>query len=169
MNLFQVLVEIKDLCNDALIQAVVGTVKNVLNIISIAVPIVLIVLCTIDMFKAFTNGDDKERSKAWKGAIKRLVFAVIVFIIPWLVKLGFSLIGSLVDTNGDADVKGFETFLVCWNYENPIGSNNSGGSGMPEGKVCCFTGTNDGTPSYSVVDAASCGNKNVSNNVNCGY
>lgn len=112
MNLFQNLVSIDELCSDTLIQAVVGTVNNALTLIQIAVPIVLIVFCTIDMFKAFTNGDEKERSKAWKGAVKRIIFAVIVFIVPWLVKLGLSLLGKLVDTNGE--VNGFETFVACW-------------------------------------------------------
>lgn len=114
MNLFQNLVSIDELCSDALIQAVVGTVNNALTLIQVAVPIVLIVFCTIDMFKAFTNGDEKERAKAWKGAIKRIIFAVIVFIVPWLVKLSLSLLGRLVDTTG-SNINGFETFLACWN------------------------------------------------------
>lgn len=165
MNLFQNLVSIDELCSDALIQAVVGTVNNALTLIQVAVPIVLIVFCTIDMFKAFTNGDEKERAKAWKGAIKRIIFAVIVFIVPWLVKLSLSLLGRLVDTG--SDVNGFETFLACWN--NNVDTNDNTKE-LPAGKVCCYVGkSNDGTLTYSVVESGSCGNTNVVNKVNCGY
>jgi len=158
MSLFQILATINDLCSDALIKAVVGTVKNVLDIISIAVPIVLIILCTIDMFKAFTNGDEKERSKAWKGAIKRLVFAVIVFIVPWLVKVGFSLMGRLVDVGNDPDVKGFSTFLACWNYANPVGNNDDNKDEAD--LVCCKVGQGTykevNSCSTTIVDSSFC-------------
>ena len=114
MNLFQILANVDDLCSDTLIQAVICTVKNILTIIQIAIPVILIVLCTIDMFKAFTSGDEKETKKAWQGVIKRLVFAAIALIIPWLIKLGFSLIGRIIASNETTALNNFETFFACW-------------------------------------------------------
>ena len=156
MNLFQNLaVSIDELCSDSLIQAVVGTVNNALTLIQVAVPIVLIVFCTVDMFKAFTNGDDKERAKAWKGAIKRIIFAVIVFIVPWLVRLSLSLLSRLVDTNGQ--VSGFETFLTCWDAAGKKNNNNEN----KEEKLCCKVGT--GT--YRFVEE--CDEDKISDAENC--
>ena len=88
MNLFQILAT--DMCNNTLVSTVIGAVKTIFTIIQIAIPIVLIVYCTIDMFKAITSGDEKKTKEAWKTAGRRLIYAIIAFLIPWLVSLVFS-------------------------------------------------------------------------------
>ena len=110
MNLFQVL-EIID-CSEEIL-GLIGIVKFVLNLIQWVIPIVLVVLCTIDMFKAMTSGDEKAIKAAQKQAIMRIVYALVIFLIPFLVRLAFSLIGSLsVSGNDSATISG--DFWSCW-------------------------------------------------------
>lgn len=77
-------------------------VKLVLRILQIAVPIGLILFGTIDMAKAVISGDEKKMKEAQKPFIKRIVSAVIVFLIPYIV----SVVVGLVTSNGD--------YKGCW-------------------------------------------------------
>lgn len=77
-------------------------VKLVLRILQIAVPIGLILFGTIDMAKAVIAGDEKKMKEAQKPFIKRIVSAVIVFLIPYIV----SVVVGLVTSNGD--------YKGCW-------------------------------------------------------
>lgn len=77
-------------------------VKLVLRILQIAVPIGLILFGTIDMAKAVIAGDEKKMKEAQKPFIKRIVSAIIVFLIPYIV----SVVVGLVTSNGD--------YKGCW-------------------------------------------------------
>ena len=77
-------------------------VKLVLRILQIAVPIGLILFGTLDMAKAVIAGDEKKMKEAQKPFIKRIVSAVIVFLIPYIV----SVVVGLVTSNGD--------YKGCW-------------------------------------------------------
>lgn len=77
-------------------------VKLVLRILQIAVPIGLILFGTIDMAKAVIAGEEKKMKEAQKPFIKRIVSAVIVFLIPYIV----SVVVGLVTSNGD--------YKGCW-------------------------------------------------------
>ena len=77
-------------------------VKLVLRILQIAVPIGLILFGTIDMAKAVIAGDEKKMKEAQKPFIKRIISAVIVFLIPYIV----SVVVGLVTSNGD--------YKGCW-------------------------------------------------------
>ena len=52
-----------NLCTDDVL-VLIGAVKVVFTIIQIAIPGVLIVLGTIDMFKAMASGDEKKTKEA---------------------------------------------------------------------------------------------------------
>lgn len=124
MNLFQILAT--DMCNNALVQTVIGAVKTVFTIIQIAIPIVLIVYCTIDMFKAITSGDEKKTKEAWKTAGRRLIYAIIAFLIPWLISLVFTFAGSIInDTEAQGELSNFQTFFACWKGSNTNNVSNT--------------------------------------------
>ncbi len=81
---------------------IVIIVKFILTIIQWVVPIVLIVLGTIDLVKAVIAGKEDDIKKNQTTLIKRVIAAVIVFIIPMLVTI---VMGWL----GNSDWK------TCWN------------------------------------------------------
>lgn len=57
----------------------------VINVIRIAAPIALIIWGSIDLLKGVIAGDEKKISAAKKPFIQRLVSAVLIFLIPWIV------------------------------------------------------------------------------------
>lgn len=74
--------------------AVVSVVKFILKIIQWVVPIILIVLGTIDLVKAVVAGKDDDIKKHQQTLIKRIIAAVIVFLIPMLVSILMGWIGN---------------------------------------------------------------------------
>lgn len=73
---------------------VLDVVRFILTIIQYVVPVVLILMGTIDLVKAVTQGKDEEIKKGQKTLITRAIAAVIVFLIPLLVSVIMGLIGS---------------------------------------------------------------------------
>lgn len=86
------------------IAAVVGLAKMVIKVLQLVVPIGLIIMGTIDMAKAVIAGDEKKMKEAQKPFIKRIIAAVIVFLIPIIVNMVLSFV-----TTGNSD------WIDCWN------------------------------------------------------
>ena len=61
--------------------------KFVIRIIQIAVPFVLVIWGSLDFFKALIAGDEKEMKMKRKPFVGRLVAAIIILVLPWLVEL----------------------------------------------------------------------------------
>lgn len=68
-------------------------VQGLFNLIKIATPILVLLLTTIDYIKALTNQDDAEIKKVTQKGIKRLIFGVIIFLLPFLLDLLFHAFG----------------------------------------------------------------------------
>lgn len=69
-------------------------IRVVFSIIQYVVPVVLILLGSIDLVKAVTQGKEEDIKKGQKTLITRAVAAVIVFLIPLIVSVIMGLIGS---------------------------------------------------------------------------
>lgn len=91
------------LCTGGVSQ-IVALAKMVIKVLQIAVPIGLIVMGTIDMAKAVIAGDEKKMKEAQKPFIKRIIAAIIVFLIPIIVNMVLSFV-----TTGNSE------WIDCWN------------------------------------------------------
>ena len=91
---------VEDTCHG--LKNIILIVKFLLTIIQWVVPIILIVLGTIDLVKAVVAGKDDDIKKHQQTLIKRIIAAVIVFLIPMLVTVLMGWIG-----NND--------WRTCWN------------------------------------------------------
>ena len=88
----------------------------IIYVIRIAIPIIIILLGTIDLGKAVIAGEDKKVKEAQKSFVMRIIYGVAVFFVFPIVEIIFSLLG--VDTsNGNAK--------VCWDCAT-----------KPNNKVC---------------------------------
>jgi len=125
MNLFQVLLE----CGEE-VSALVGGVKIIIGIVGWVVPAILIVYGVWDLFKAMTNGDEKEQKKAWQGFAKRVIFGIAIFLVPWLVRLAFAVLGNIFPSD-DAEATS-KNFFEC--YNSKTSSNGSGSSSTKTGR-----------------------------------
>ena len=86
------------------IAEVVGLAKMVIKVLQLVVPIGLIIMGTVDMAKAVIAGDEKKMKEAQKPFIKRIIAAVIVFLIPIIVNMVLSFV-----TTGNSE------WIDCWN------------------------------------------------------
>lgn len=69
----------------------------ILNIVKIVVPIGLIVMGLIDFSRALTSNDESTQKKSTKLFIKRVIMAVLVFFVPWIVETLIIGLGNLAD------------------------------------------------------------------------
>ena len=76
-----------------------NTVHTVILVIQIAVPVVLVIMGMMDLFKAITAQKDDEIKKGQQMFVKRLIAAALIFFVIAVVKLLFSFVAE--DSNGD--------------------------------------------------------------------
>ena len=70
-----------------------------ITIIQIAVPVILVVVGSLDLFKGVTAGKEDEIKKGQQTFIKRLVIGALIFFIIVIVKFLVSVVASGSDTN----------------------------------------------------------------------
>lgn len=107
MGLFQILTE--SYCTT--LTPIISIVKTVLYVLQIGIPIVLVLMGTIDLGKAVLSSDDKAIKESTSRLVKRVIAAVAVFFVFTIVKLVMNIISSnKVDTGASGD----SNWLQCW-------------------------------------------------------
>lgn len=120
MELFQILDT--NICET--IYPVVKILKTILDVIQIGIPIILILMGTIDLGKAVLSSDDKAIKESTSRLVKRVIAAVAVFFVVTIVKL---IMGIVSDSNIDgADAK---SWLDCWTYSEESKNNTDDSKG----------------------------------------
>ena len=86
---------------------------GVFPIIQIGIPILLIIMGSIDLGKAVLSSDDKEIKAATGRLVKRAIAAVAVFFVATIVSLVMGMFGK----SGTSSVDNFEeteSWKDCW-------------------------------------------------------
>lgn len=96
-----------DWCAQPGVQSVFGLIKTLLNIMRWVVPIGLIIMTSLDIFKKVLNPDDKDGQKK---ILTRIIAAVIVFAVPILVRLVLNLIDIGLNNNTASSTSA----SACW-------------------------------------------------------
>lgn len=102
------------ICETPAVLKVIQFFLIILDILKIVIPIALIVLGTIDFSKSVIANDEKIQKKAVNLFLKRLLYAVLVFIVPWLVEVLTVTLGNLI---GDTESTNFTDCLENANKE----------------------------------------------------
>lgn len=93
-------------CGNSLVTGIPSLIPSVLsvlyNIIQIAIPIILVILGSIDFMKSVSAGKEDEMKKGQQLFIKRLISAVLVFLVFLIVKLVISLVADDEKTDNKA-------------------------------------------------------------------
>ncbi len=84
---------------------VVEVIVNVIKLIQILIPIGLILFGLIDLGKAVIAGKEDEMKKAQGTLIKRVIYAVVVFLVVQFVVFATGLVGE-------------DEWKECWNAAN---------------------------------------------------
>ena len=97
------------------LRPVVRLIKfGVIPLIQAGIIIALIVLLVLDLGKAVMAGKEDEIKSAQKMAIKRVIYAVVVFLVPWIVNVAFSI---LTNAGNDTANRDSASALQCYGLE----------------------------------------------------
>lgn len=148
-------------CN---MQPFLKVIEVLINIIMISIPIILIVLGTIDMFKAITANDEKQIKEARGSLIKRVIYAVLIFLVPFIVRLILQFTEEMFLNGDNSGLENPTSWVSCWNStmdgtlncsscqdiyeEDETGSGNNqnqGNTGNPNQGNTGSTGSQNGT------------------------
>lgn len=76
----------------------------VLWIFKIVIPIIIILFGMIDLGKAVVASKDDEIKKSVKSLVMRAISGIIIFFIPTIVGLIFSIVNDFSEVKGEYDV-----------------------------------------------------------------
>ena len=79
------------LCQGILGEDLTALLKDALRLMQIAGPILVIIMTIIDLIKATATGGKDDLSKVGKKTVKRLIYAVLLFLIPTILNWVFSI------------------------------------------------------------------------------
>ena len=82
-------------CENPEILKVIYFARLIFNIVKIIIPIGLIVMGAIDFSKSVSTSDDGEQKKNLKLFIKRIIYALLVFFVPWIVGRIIVILGNV--------------------------------------------------------------------------
>lgn len=81
-------------CEGLLGTALLEKLQFYFNILKIAVPIIIIVMSTLDFSKSVFGSDNDEMKKAQNTLVKRLILAVLFFLLPIIINFLLHLINN---------------------------------------------------------------------------
>lgn len=76
---------------------VIFFIKLIVGILEIFIPIGLIIMGIIDFSKSVATNDEKIQKKNITTFLKRIIYAIIVFAVPWIVNVVIISLGDLTD------------------------------------------------------------------------
>ncbi len=93
------------------LEPLIRILKGVLKYVAIIIPIALMLFGIIDLGKAVIASDEKEVKSAQSRLIKRVVYAIVIFLVPSLI----SLVMNLVALGADQSETNTTDWASCWN------------------------------------------------------
>lgn len=87
----------------------ISIIKVFLDIIKFIMPVVLIVLCTFDLFRIVISKKDDDTKKYRKYVYNRIFNCILLFLIPTIIFLLFDI---LITDNNISDLSQLQD---CWN------------------------------------------------------
>ena len=105
------------MCNEE-IRMVLEIIITILDVVMFFVPVVLIILCTIDIFKIIVSKKEDEIKKLRKGVLRKIVYAVIIYLIPFVIPFIFNLVSDLIPIDYD------NSWKQCWDVVKENKKNN---------------------------------------------
>lgn len=106
VNNFMVLAETLPDCNYLLgnkndPNSLYSLLQYAFTAIKVAAPLLVIVLCTVDIVSAVASQEEKNMRACLSKSIKRIIAGVVIFFIPMLI----NLIIDLVDLTGTCGIE----------------------------------------------------------------
>ena len=74
-------------------------ISDIIKIVQVVVPIILIIMGSLDLFKGITAQKEDEMKKGQQLFIKRLILGAIIFFVVVIVKFIISLVADTSSSN----------------------------------------------------------------------
>ena len=97
------------MCNSDM-QLILNIIIQVLDVVHFFVPIVLIIFCTIDIFKLIISKKEEEVKKLRKSVMWKIIYAIIIYLIPFLIPFIFNAVDKILPMEYDNGWK------KCYDY-----------------------------------------------------
>ncbi len=156
------------MCYD--VDPLLKVIKLIISILQWSVPALLIVLGTIDMFKAVVKAnDEKVVQEAKKSLIRRLIYGVIIFLVPFFVELILGLVADMFPSENDEI--GATSWISCWTGEVDTSScddifeensSNTETNDYDDGQLYCWVYKNNQWGKTNITDGDKCDTINTS-------
>ena len=91
-------------------QMIFNVVIKVLDVVHFCVPIVLIIFCTVDIFKLIVSKKEDEVKKLRKGVFLKIIYAILIYMIPVLVPFILGAVDGIIPMDYDSGWK------ECYDY-----------------------------------------------------
>ena len=95
--------------------ALAKLVYNIIKILVIVIPIILIILGTIDLGKAVVASDDKEIKAAQSLLVKRVIYAAVIFFVPVLITVIMNIVSGSTKNSDAYQIDDNDGWARCWN------------------------------------------------------
>lgn len=112
-------VTVYNLCEE--LEVVVKVVKGLLAMMQFAIPILLIIMGTIDLGKAVISSDEKEMKGSVSRFFKRAMAAIAVYLLSSLVVLTMEMVSR--ESSGNKNTGDPRSFIDCWTGTHTITPN----------------------------------------------
>lgn len=80
-------------------------IGDIIYVIRIVIPVIIILLGTLDLGKAVMAGEDKQIKAAQKMLLMRIIYGVAIFFIVLIIQVVFGLVGGEADTGNNVCFK----------------------------------------------------------------
>ena len=158
-------------CENPDILRVIFFGKELINIVKIVVPIALIILGMIDFSKSVVSNDEAANKKNTILFLKRILNAVLIFAVPWLVETIIVTLGDLAEgvnitdclqNANEAKIAELDEGIEDDNNSNNGGNNNNNNN----------NNNSNAKKNYTILVGDSrmvglCSSVRVNNNTNC--
>ena len=90
----------------------INIIQTLINLLKWGIPILLLVFGTLDLGKAVMAGKEDEMKKAQGTLIKRVIYAVAVFLVFTVVTLVMDIVSESGANTGN------QSWIDCWTTED---------------------------------------------------
>lgn len=80
------------MCENVLLLTIFKIINTIILVAQISLPIIIIVMGSIDLVKCATRGDQEELLKSAKNLVYRFIAAVIIFFLPIIVRAAMNTV-----------------------------------------------------------------------------
>jgi len=102
----------QSICEMESLNPVWNVVGFIIKALWIGIPLLMIILGTIDLGKAVIASKEDEVKKAWKAFGRRLLYTVAVFLVVWIVGVVLSTVSNIGEGAVNYNEAGWK---ACWN------------------------------------------------------